>query len=121
MAEFNYLNKDSPLLDPWGQITFVFTMLLPRIDRGNILESLQTWGLLHIWLGWVTSSVIPPFLGWAMPDMFKDWAERGAKERQQKKRKQDEKEMEKTQSDAEGSTAGEPREVTGLDARHTIA
>jgi phosphotransferase system glucose/maltose/N-acetylglucosamine-specific IIC component len=87
--------------------------LLPEIDRENILESLQTWGPLYIWVGMVTA-VIPPFL---MPSMFKDWVEQKAKERQEKKRNQEEKEkkrnqeekMEKIQSDAEASTAGEPR------------
>jgi hypothetical protein len=88
--------------------------LLPKIDRENILESLQTWGPLYIWVGMVTA-VIPPFL---MPSMFKDWVEQKAMERQEKKRNQEEKEkkrnqeekeMEKIQSDAEASTAGEPR------------
>jgi hypothetical protein len=114
IAEFNYLNKDSPLLDPRGQIPFIFMALLPKIDKENILESLQTWGPLYIWVGMVTA-VIPPFL---MPSMFKDWVEQKAKERQEKKRNQEEKEkkrnqeekeMEKIQSDAEASTAGEPR------------
>ena len=93
------------MLDPRGQIPFIFMALLPKIDRENILESLQTWGPLYIWIGMVTA-VISPFL---MPSMFKDWVEQKAKERQEKKRNQEEREMEKIQSDAEASTAGEPR------------